>query len=213
MATLSAKQVTCLVIQAGFTGAQVIQMVVIAKLESGFRTDARNPIAVCTGTQCGHATGLFQIVDFPDRVAKYGNLTDPAVNARAAYDIYRSQGLGAWSTWTSGVAATVAAGMQTGAVLGINLTGLPTTMADCGGAPQQSQTTDIINPLGLSQTIQTAESSFTRALVGYATGGVGLTLFGLSLLAMVIVLAPGAIDSKVKELPGILKTVLMVAAK
>src|SRR5258708_40252164 len=112
MATLSPQQVACYAMHAGFTGTAAVRMVVIAKLESGFRTDARNPIQVCTGRECGQAVGIWQIVDFPSRVAKYGDLTDPASNARAAWDIYQSQGLLAWSVWTTAVGLIFQTGLQ-----------------------------------------------------------------------------------------------------
>lgn len=212
MSTLSAKQVACLAIQAGFTGAEITQMVVIAKLESGFRTDARNPIAVCTGSACGHATGLFQIVDFPDRVAKYGDLTDPVANTRAAYDIRRSQGLAAWTTWTSAVAAAVAVGLQTGGAFGINLSGLPTDASQCGGSSDTASNTQLVG-IALPNPFQDATNSFLHALIGYGTGGLGLALLGVSILAMALVLAPGTFEKPVRALPGLAKAALMVAAK
>jgi hypothetical protein len=62
----------------------VSTMVAICQAESGGNANAYNPSG---------CWGLFQL---------YGqDITDPAANIAAAYQIYLSQGLGAWSTYTS----------------------------------------------------------------------------------------------------------------
>ena len=64
-------------------------MAAIAMAESGGRSNAQNPSG---------ASGLWQILGNPFP----GNPFDPATNARMAVAKWKSQGLGAWVTYTSG---------------------------------------------------------------------------------------------------------------
>jgi hypothetical protein len=67
-------------------------MAAIAMAESSGVSTARNPSG---------ATGLWQILGAVDS-ADQPDLTDPAVNAKEALLKLQSQGLGAWTTYTSG---------------------------------------------------------------------------------------------------------------
>lgn len=64
-------------------------MAAIAEAESSGNSQAQNPSG---------ATGLWQILGNPFP----GNAFDPLTNAKMAVAKYRSQGLGAWTTYTSG---------------------------------------------------------------------------------------------------------------
>ena len=82
MATLSIQEVAGYAARAGFTGDDLVKIIAIAAGESGFRTDARNPSS--------GAVGLWQILPSAHPEFAGQNLTDPAVNAAAAYSVYRS---------------------------------------------------------------------------------------------------------------------------
>ena len=95
--------------QAGFDSSISPVMAAISLAESGGNPRAHNP------TYPDNSYGLFQInmLDTPDypmganRRARYGlrsneELFDPMTNLKAAKDIYDSQGLNAWSVYSSG---------------------------------------------------------------------------------------------------------------
>ena len=92
MTVYSYAQLEGLWIDQGGPRALAPLMAAIAMAESGGDSDARNPSG---------ATGLWQILGavYP-RDAQA--LTDPAVNAREAIAKYKTQGLKAWVTYTSG---------------------------------------------------------------------------------------------------------------
>lgn len=79
-------------IQAGGSKALAATMAAIAMAESGGCSTAYN---------ASGATGLWQILGAVNP-ADQANLTDPAVNAHEAVLKYQSQGLTAWTTYTSG---------------------------------------------------------------------------------------------------------------
>lgn len=166
MSTMTAEQVGCYAKQAGFSGPLLVIMIAVAKFESDFNPAAVNPTQVCSGSECGHATGLWQIVDFPSRLQKYGNLKDPAVNARAAYDIYHGQGSGAWVTWTQAMAS---AGQYT------NAANVPCPTP--GPAPVAPN----VPPLGFPD-IGNAITAATTSLFGVFLYN-GIALFGLVIMA------------------------------
>ena len=89
MATYSYSQLEGLWIQAGGPKPLAPIMAAIAMAESGGNPSAQNPSG---------ATGLWQILGNPFP----GNALDPATNAQMAVAKYHSQGLGAWTTYTSG---------------------------------------------------------------------------------------------------------------
>jgi hypothetical protein len=95
VADLSPPQAAALLKSQGANDAEAVALAGVVRGESG-----GDPLAVNDKATCApglHATGLFQICPFPDRVAKYGDLTNPVNNARAAIDVFRSQGLSAWA--------------------------------------------------------------------------------------------------------------------
>jgi len=105
MATLSREQIATYAKSAGFPDDLVPTMVAIALAESGGRTEAH------ADDSDDNSYGLWQINMIgslgPGRRKQFGLKTDsellnPTVNARAAYAIYKSQGLKAWTTYTSG---------------------------------------------------------------------------------------------------------------
>lgn len=79
-------------INAGGSKTLAPVMAAIAEAESGGCSTAYNPSG---------ATGLWQILGAVNP-ADQNSLTDPAVNAREAVLKYQSQGLTAWTTYTSG---------------------------------------------------------------------------------------------------------------
>lgn len=95
MTTYSYGQLEGLWINAGGDPSKAPLMAAIALAESGGSTTARNPSG---------ATGLWQILVpvHGDLIRKYGDPTDPNANAKEAVSIYKSQGLSAWTTYTSG---------------------------------------------------------------------------------------------------------------
>lgn len=105
MATLSSAQIKTYAQQAGFQGDVVDTMVAIAYAESGGDPRSHN------STPPDDSYGLWQINMIgslgPARRKEFGikdntELFDPAVNAKAAYKVYKSSGLKAWTTYTSG---------------------------------------------------------------------------------------------------------------
>ena len=106
---LSPRQIANVARRAGIPEDMIPTMVAIALAESGGDSGAHNP------KYPDNSYGLWQInmLDEPgymlgaERRKKYGlssneQLKDPLTNAKAAYDILESQGLGAWSVYTSG---------------------------------------------------------------------------------------------------------------
>ena len=100
MIVLSAAQVATLVIRAGFPDTPVggvsthVVMVAICRRESGYQVDALDP---------NSASGLFKIRwDHNQRYDQRQLLNDPEYNTRAAYEIYQTRGLQAWSSYVTG---------------------------------------------------------------------------------------------------------------
>lgn len=103
MAALSKDQVASYLRQAGFPEEKIPLFVNIAALESGLNPGAHNPNAA-TGDD---SYGLFQINMLgamgPERRRQFKlnsnkDLFDPLTNARAALEVYKSQGVNAWTT-------------------------------------------------------------------------------------------------------------------
>jgi hypothetical protein len=92
MTTYSYAQLEGLWIKAGGPKSLAPLMAAIAEAESGGNSNAYN---------ASGATGLWQILGAVNP-ADQPNLRDPAVNAREAVLKYKSQGLDAWTTYTSG---------------------------------------------------------------------------------------------------------------
>jgi murein DD-endopeptidase MepM/ murein hydrolase activator NlpD len=101
MSILSPAEIKAHAIQAGFSEEQARTFTAIALAESGGNTDAHNP----SGED---SWGLWQININPSvRANTWGDLTDPAVNARAAYEISNhGQNLRPWTVTHDSVAGT-----------------------------------------------------------------------------------------------------------
>lgn len=109
MAKLSREQIKTLLVNAGFKkdSQTTNDMIAIAYAESGGDPSKHNGNA-STGDD---SYGLWQINMIgsmgPSRRKQFGitsntQLLDPATNAKAAYIVYKSQGLNAWSTYKRG---------------------------------------------------------------------------------------------------------------
>lgn len=94
---LTQSQLQQLTLNAGFPSAMAQLMSAIAMAESGGCPTATNPTDN-NGTQT--SWGLWQISNGTHSVLSGWN--DPQTNANMAYQKYKSQGLGAWGTYTSG---------------------------------------------------------------------------------------------------------------
>ena len=105
--TLSKQQIGDLARNSGFPEADIPVITAIAMGESGGDTGAHNPNA-STGD---NSYGLMQINMLggmgPERRQAFGlqkneDLFDPQKNMDAAFQIYKTQGLGAWGAYTNG---------------------------------------------------------------------------------------------------------------
>lgn len=105
MANLSREQIAFLAKGVGWKGSDVNIAVAVALAESGGNPRAHN------ATPPDNSYGLWQINMLgamgPDRRKKFGlqsneDLFQPAVNARAAYGIWKGSGWKAWTTYTRG---------------------------------------------------------------------------------------------------------------
>lgn len=92
MTVFTYAQLEGLWIDAGGPKALAPLMAAIAKAESGGNSDAENPSG---------ATGVWQILGAV-YAKDQADLKNPQVNAREAVAKYKTQGLGAWTTYTSG---------------------------------------------------------------------------------------------------------------
>jgi len=102
---LTMEQLVGLAKGAGFSDREAVIMAAIAMAESGGNSNARN------FKPPDKSYGLWQINMFgslgPARMKEYGlssesQLLDPVTNAKAAYAIRKSQGLGAWTVYKTG---------------------------------------------------------------------------------------------------------------
>ena len=106
MATLTPGQLAGLAAGAGFSGAARVTAVAVALAESGGRTDATNVNRAGTSRE-SRDLGLWQINDRAHPWIKGQNWQDPAVNAAAAYRVYKEAGgsFRPWVTYNSGASA------------------------------------------------------------------------------------------------------------
>ena len=104
---LGAQQLVNLALSSGFSREEAPIMAAIALAESGGRSNAHNPNR-STGD---NSYGLWQINMIDDlgierrrlyNLKKDEELWDPATNAKAAREVRKSQGFGAWSVYKSG---------------------------------------------------------------------------------------------------------------
>lgn len=100
---LSYSQMEQVWIQAGGSPAVAPLMAAIGEAESGGWAGATNPTDN-NGTQT--SWGIWQVSDGTHQWSYGGNPYNPIDNARAAVAKYKSQGLGAWGTYTSGAYRT-----------------------------------------------------------------------------------------------------------
>jgi len=132
--------------QAGGSKALAPVMAAIAMAESGGNSQAYNPSG---------ATGLWQILGAVNP-ADQGNLFNPQVNAKEALLKYKTQGLGAWVTYTDGaykkylqgnVPPTAITGVQ-GPPPGVAAPGSPGEPGSGGGTgPSASDLTGLLGPV------------------------------------------------------------------
>lgn len=104
--SLSPAQVFTLARSAGFDPATAALMVAIAGAESGWNPEAVGDLSL-QDANWGPSVGLWQVRSVKAQTGTgqardASRLKDPAFNARSAYSIYKSQGLGAWSAYTNG---------------------------------------------------------------------------------------------------------------
>jgi cell wall-associated NlpC family hydrolase len=100
---ISPTEIYSVCIQAGFTPDQAVTWTAIAMAESGGNTQAHNPHGE-------NSWGLWQVNIDPDvRDNPWGDLTDPAANARAAYEIsHGGTDMRPWTTTHASNAGTPA---------------------------------------------------------------------------------------------------------
>lgn len=103
---LSPAQVFSLARGAGFDPATAVLMVAIAGAESGWNPEAVGDVGLQDATW-GPSVGLWQVRSLraqsgTGRERDETRLKNPEFNAKAAYTIFKSQGLGAWSAYTNG---------------------------------------------------------------------------------------------------------------
>lgn len=109
MATLNPSQIAQLAYNAGFRGSALRMAVAVAMAESGGNTNAYNPEAAA-GTAPNHGSrGLWQIYGTAHPQYDSSQAFDPAVNAQAAYQVYREAGnrFTPWSTYNNGSAYAI----------------------------------------------------------------------------------------------------------
>lgn len=105
--SLRGEQIAQIAYGAGFRGEQLVQMVAIAKRESGWNPSAHRsdrPKSELSGDR-----GLWQINSVWDKqlmnagiIRSKGDLLDPNINARAAMYVMQNQGLYAWGVGDGG---------------------------------------------------------------------------------------------------------------
>lgn len=127
MTTYSYAQLEGLWLNAGGSATIAPVMAAIALAESGGRSDAKNPSG---------ATGLWQILGNPFP----GNALDPATNAKMAVAKYKSQGLKAWTAYTSGAYKKY---LKSGVTADTGVTNVSAT-----GSTSTAQDTGIVGDIG-----------------------------------------------------------------
>jgi hypothetical protein len=175
MARLSYSQIQTLWINNGGSKTLAPIMAAIAIAESGGRTDALNSKAP------DYSVGLWQINYYGSMLAgrtkAYGSpaqlMADPNRQAKAAISILHGQGLGAWSTYTSGAYKPYLHGSSTAP-----LPTLPTTPAD--------------STLGSSVTTAGLQQVGYDAVIDLTPWGIPLNPFKL----------PGYLGGKLGDLAG-----------
>lgn len=136
MPTLSASEIRTHAAKAGFTGTDLDIAVAVALAESGGNTQAHN------GTGQDNSHGLWQINMYgamgPARRKQFGltsneQLFDPAINAKVAYAIFKSQGWRrGWTTYGTEKYETILKRVKDGADIegAIGIDGKPVEQED-----------------------------------------------------------------------------------
>lgn len=171
-------------------------MAAIAEAESGGNSDARNPSG---------ASGLWQILGNPFP----GNPFDPATNARMAVAKYKSQGLGAWVTYTSGAYKAYMSGKTTPDT---NVPGSPTaqtTAASAGAASDCAWSIGFNIPL-IGGNVCVISKSELRGMAGLGLMAVGGFLGLAGLAVMVAAAGMKAIPPLGKAAEGVGGALLLV---
>lgn len=96
---LSPNEVAHVVLAAGFTGEDAVNMIAIAGAESGFDTEALARTNSLTSPYLGQrALGLFMISNqaHPEKIIQ-GDWRDPYINAGWAFRVFKASGIKAWN--------------------------------------------------------------------------------------------------------------------
>lgn len=96
MAHLTMVEIARIAAGAGFSGADLPIAAAVTQPESGGNSEKRNL------NSREDSRGLWQINTFAHPEFNNSNLYDPAVNASAAYAVFKKQGWNAWTGYTSG---------------------------------------------------------------------------------------------------------------
>lgn len=186
--TYTYAQLEGLWIQAGGPRSMAPLMAAIAEAESGGDTNARNPSG---------ATGLWQIKGAVNP-GDQSTLTSPPVNAREAVLKWKTQGLTAWTTYTSGAykaflnthtTPVAPTGNALGTSATVSATGAQAALGSTciigfGGVPGTSFINDIFSSGGNLGSFCFFTKTEARALIGgllLASGGL-ITFVGLGVL-------------------------------
>lgn len=160
VAVLSAAQVAQLVKEAGFPASVQATMVAISKAESGFKTDAiGGPNS--NGT---YDRGLFQINDV-HKLDRNKLISDAKYNTAQAKKIYDSQGLRAWSTYTSGAYQKYMNEARQGVAQAASVVGSPAITTDSSSSGATSQPAITYGPPGPEITFAGVGSPLAAARV------------------------------------------------
>lgn len=202
MSQLSPNQIASLAYQAGFRGMALTLATAVALAESSGNTDAYNPETAAGTPQGMGSYGLWQIYRNAHPEFGNANLYDPAINAQAAYSVYRAAGnsFTPWSTYNNGSALNYARQLQGlsyttggsemgggtgGVVYGNVIPGDSGYPASSGAVQQQAQGSSPLVSLNLLP--QNVTDFLASPVTGMrlAVGAIGfiLVIFGLLMLA------------------------------
>lgn len=188
MPILSDQQITELAFNAGFRGEALRWAVAIAKAESGGNPSAYNPEAAAGTAPNAGSRGLWQIYGTAHPQYNSSIAFDPAVNARAAFEVYREAGnrFTPWSTFNNGMASQYVNALKIkqpntkpsarGGVAGSGSSasdGLPAVV-------QETQnTTQALSDIASGKFIENIFSKVDKVSLGFYLGGIVLILIGL----------------------------------
>jgi len=189
MPILSDQQITELAYNAGFRGEALRWAVAIAKAESGGNPSAYNPEAAAGTAPNAGSRGLWQIYGTAHPQYNSSIAFDPAVNARAAFEVYREAGnrFTPWSTFNNGMASAFVNGLtiKQPAKTTNNLgTAVQSSIIGKVGDIQQTTqtTTQALGDIASGKFIENIFSKVDKVSLGFYLGGIVLILVGLSVL-------------------------------